>query len=343
MHDQLRAPLERLCRREDLEVGAMRGVIASMMQGHFTEVEIAAFLTALRVKGESVSEIVGAAEVLQELATPILTSRVGLLDTCGTGGDELHTFNISTAAAFVLASMGIPVPKHGNRGVSSTSGSADVLEALGVNIQLSPEQVGRCLNEIGIGFCFAPLFHGAMKHAAPVRKQLRFRTVFNLVGPLINPARAEHQLIGASRPDVAAKLAQALAKLGRRRALVVCGAGHLDEVSLWGETQVFEVAAGGIRERTWSAASFGLPECRPEELRVGSAEQSADVLCSIFAGDSGPCRNIVLANSAAGLLACEMETDLPAGVARAATAIDSGATRRLLDHLIRLTGELARS
>jgi anthranilate phosphoribosyltransferase len=259
------------------------------------------------------------------------------LDTCGTGGDQLHTFNISTAAAFVVAALGVPVPKHGNRGVSSSSGSADVLEALGVKIQLTPEQMTACLDELGIGFCFAPLLHGAMKFAAPVRQQLRFRTIFNLLGPLTNPARAEFQLVGAHRPQTAEKLAYALARLGRRHAFVVCGAAELDEVSLWGETLVYEVRGIDVAKLTWSAESFGLAECRVEDLRVASARESADVIRGIFAGRRGAPRDIVVANAAAGLVAAERYTDLPTAAAQAAEALDSGAVQRLLEELIRLS------
>ena len=337
MIEVLEKALSRLCERQDLEAAEMYAVISTVMRGECTEVEIASLLTALRVKGEAVSEIVGAAQALQEHATPILTRRTGLLDTCGTGGDCLHTFNISTAAAFVLAALGIPVPKHGNRGVSSTSGSADVLEALGVNIQLSPEQITRCIDELGIGFCFAPLLHGAMRHAAPVRKQLRFRTIFNLLGPLTNPARAEFQLVGVNHPETASKMAQALAQLGRRRALVVCGADQLDEVSLWGETVVFTVEGQNVSRHTWTAASFGLPECGPGDLRVNSAAESADVLRAVFSGAKGSARDMVLANAAAGLLAAGKYSDPRSAVAPAAEALDSGSVQRLLEALVRMT------
>lgn len=337
MFDALAAAYHELCERRDLSASEMRIIVSAMMRGELSEVEIAAFLTGLRVKGEAVDEIVGAAQALMDHATPITVRRQGLLDTCGTGGDELRTFNISTAAAFVLASLGVPIPKHGNRGVSSTSGSADVLEALGVNLQLTPEQVSRCVDELGIGFCFAPLLHGAMKYASPVRKQLRFRTIFNLLGPLVNPARAEYQLVGTSRPETAAKLAQALARLGRRHALVVCGAGQLDEVSLWGETCVFEVTGNQVAERTLSAASFGLNECRVEELQVDSAAQSAEVLRSVFSGARGPARDIVIANAAAGLMACERVSDPREAAAQVAAALDSGGAERLLGKLMQMS------
>ena len=330
----LQPHLNQLIQGRDLSADEAHAAFSSVMDGACSEVEIAALLTALRVKGEAVSEVVGAARAMQERATPIKTRHTGLLDTCGTGGDELHTFNISTAAAFVVASAGVPVPKHGNRGVSSKSGSADVLEALGVNINLSPDQVTRCLDELKIGFCFAPLFHGAMKHAAPVRKQLKFRTIFNLLGPLTNPARAEYQLVGAARQETAAKLAQALSQLGRRRVLVVCGADELDEVSLWGKTTVYEVRESQILKHEWTAETFGLPACTVADVRVDSAAESAAVIRGVFAGDKGAARNIVLANAAAGLIAAEKDIDPKSAVVRAAEAIDSGKTRELLDKLI---------
>src|SRR5258708_18635121 len=240
--------LNRLVSGHDLDTGEAHAAFSAIMDGLSSEVETAALLTALRVKGEAVGEIVGAARAMHERATPIHTKHQGLLDTCGTGGDELHTFNISTAAAFVVAACGVPVPKHGNRGVSSTSGSADCLEQLGVNINLTPEKGTRCIDELMIGFCFAPLFHAAMKHAAPVRKQLRFRPIFNLLGPLTNPASAEFQLVGTGRKEMAHRLARALAELGRNHAYVVCGADQLDEVSLWGTTTAFEVAGARMHE-----------------------------------------------------------------------------------------------
>ena len=337
MHAALEATLAQLCERQDLDSERMESAVAAVMDGACSEVEIAAFLTALRVKGEAVSELVGAARAMQARATPIPTSRNNLLDTCGTGGDGLHTFNISTATAIVLAGCGLPIAKHGNRSVSSTSGSADVLEELGLNLQLSPERVGACLDEIGIGFCFAPLLHTAMRHAAPVRKQLRFRTIFNLIGPLTNPARAEFQLLGANRSDTAAKLAAALAQLGRRRAFVVCGNGELDEVSLWGETEVFEVTPLQVTRHVWTAELFGLPQCQAGELTVHSAAESAEVVRAILKGQPGPARDIVLANAAAGLLAAERAASLKQGVQKAAASIDAGFARQTLERLAAFT------
>jgi anthranilate phosphoribosyltransferase len=316
--------LERVVTGHDLASDDAYTAFTAIMQGEVSEVEMAALLTALRVKGEAVGEIVGAARAMHERATPITTAKRGLLDTCGTGGDRLQTFNISTAAAFVLAACGVPIAKHGNRSVSSSSGSADVLEQLGVNINLQPAQVARCIDELGIGFCFAPLFHGAMKHAAPVRKQLRFRTIFNLLGPLTNPARAAFQLLGTGRIETAHRLARALAELGREHAFVVCGADQLDEVSLWGQTTAFEVSGGHLIEHRWTAATFGLEECLVEELQVGSSAESADMLRGVFQGQQGAARGIVLANAAVGLLAARKVDEPREAVAMAAAAVDGG-------------------
>lgn len=337
----IHAALDRLVAGHDLTGDEAYAAVAQIMEGHSSEVETAALLTALRMKGEAISEIVGAARAMHERATPIRTRHKGLLDTCGTGGDELHTFNISTAAAFVAAACGVPVPKHGNRSVSSTSGTADVLEQLGVNIQLGADLVGRCVDELKIGFCFAPLFHGAMKHAAPVRKQLRFRTIFNLLGPLTNPARAEYQLVGTGRVETAHRLARAMAELGRKHAFVVCGADQLDEVSLWGTTTAFEVTGGFVVEHHWTAETFGLPVCKVTDLQVGSPTESAAVLRSVFAGDKGPARNMVLANASAALMAAQRFVDPRAGVDAAAQAIDSGKVAQLVQRLAELTTSLA--
>src|SRR5262245_6253355 len=284
--------LDRLVTGNDLESGEAHAAFSAIMDGQASEIETAALLAGLRVKGESVGEIVGAARAMHQRVTPICTKHRGLLDTCGTGGDDLHTFNISTAAAFVAAACGVPVAKHGNRSVSSTSGSADCLEQLGVNISLTPQQVTQCLDELKIGFCFAPLLHIAMKHAMPVRKQLRFRTIFNLLGPLTNPASAEFQLVGTGRKETAYRLARALSELGRTHAYVVCGAGQLDEVSLWGTTTAFEVTGAHVLEHRWTAKTFGLAECRLEELQIQSPADSAAMIREIFAGKPGAPRDI---------------------------------------------------
>lgn len=327
----------KLLQRLDLSAEEMQSCVGGIMDGQWSAAEIAALLTALRMKGEAVGEIVGAAQAMQERAVSVTSSKTGLLDTCGTGGDKLHTFNISTATAIVAAALGIPVAKHGNRSVSSSSGSADVLEALGVNVDVPVATVTRCLDEIGIGFCFAPLMHGAMKHAAPIRRVLGFPTIFNLLGPLTNPARAEFQLLGASRNTTAEILAAAVAELKRSRALVVCGNNELDEVSLWGTTLAWEVRGESISQHEWSAASFGLDECSAADLRVESAEESAQVIQEVFAAEPGPHRNVVVANAAAALLAVGRTEDTREAATAAAEAIDSRAAESVLAKLVAMT------
>ena len=334
---EIETALTLLLDRRDLSAEAMSAAVGAIMDGRAGEVEIAAFLTALRMKGEAVSELVGAAQAMAERATRIVSRHTGLLDTCGTGGDGLHTFNISTATALVTAAAGVPVAKHGNRSASSRSGSADVLEALGVNVQLSPERVGACLDEVGIGFCFAPLVHGAMKYAAPVRKQLGFRTVFNMLGPLTNPAGAAFQLVGVPSCDAAEKMAGALSGLNRRRAIVVCGGGVLDEVSLWGETHVLRVEGAKVTREVWSAGTFDLPPCGVEDLRVESPAESAAVIRRVLGGERGPARDMVLANAAAALLAAGFSDEPHRAVAAAAAAIDSGAAAAICRRLAEVT------
>lgn len=337
MSSHVHAAIDRLLGGNDLSADEMRAAVSEIMDGGVSEALIASFLTGLRMKGEAVSEIVGAVQSMQQRALRIEPACSGLLDTCGTGGDQLRTFNISTAAAFVAAACDIPVAKHGNRSVSSSSGSADVLEALGVRIDLNPEEVARSVDTVGIGFCFAPLVHGAMKYAAPVRRQLGFRTIFNLLGPLTNPASAEFQLVGANRTAIAEKLAHALAKLDRTRALVVCGDDALDEVSLWGETSVFEIRQSNVSSYTWTAATFDLPECGPEQLQVDSPEESARVIESVFAGQAGPARDIVLANAAAAVLAAGRADDPQRAILMVADAIDSGRVAEVCRKLVDFT------
>ena len=337
MNHEIRTALDLIVDGKDLSAEEMQAAMAVIMDGRSSEAETAALLTALRIKGEAVAEIVGAARAMQKRATQIPTTRQGLLDTCGTGGDGLYTFNISTATAFVAAAAGVPVAKHGNRSVSSSSGSADVLEALGVNIELPPEQVGRCIDELGIGFCFAQLLHTAMKHVAPVRQELGFRTIFNLLGPLTNPAGAEYQLLGANTLTAAEKLAYASAELNRKKVIVVCGAGELDEVCLWGETALFVVSNGAVVTQSWKVADFGLSECRVEDLQVNSPEESAAVIRKIFDGEPGPAREIVLANAAVALIAADHTEDLQSAVSTAAEAIDSGKAAELCRNLAEVT------
>ena len=336
----LQHALSRLTAGHDLDSHEAYAAFCTIMDGAASDVEIAALLTALRMKGEAVPEIAGAARAMHERATRVPVERAGLLDTCGTGGDELQTFNISTATAFVVAACGVPVAKHGNRNVSSSSGSADVLEALGVEVGLKPDGTAKCIHELGIGFCFAPTYHVAMRHVAPVRRQLKFRTIFNLLGPLTNPAHADFQLIGVSRRETAARVARALVDLGRRRAFVVCGADQLDEVSLWGATTAFEVELHKLVQHQWSAGDFGLPECRVEDLRVGSPADSAAIIRAVFSGAHGPARDMVLANAAVGLVAAGKVETLKQGVESAAAGIDSGRSARLVTDLARRSVEL---
>jgi anthranilate phosphoribosyltransferase len=295
VNESLRPVVDALLEGRAIDAAGMETAIAAVMDGRCEPAEIACLLTAVRIRGETVEALVGAARAMRARALTIPARRRPLLDTCGTGGDALHTFNISTATAFVAAAAGVVVAKHGNRSASSRSGSADVLEALGVALALSPEQVATCIDELGIGFCFAPRLHAAMKHAAPIRQQLGFRTVFNLLGPLTNPAGAEYQLVGASRRVIAEQLAQALSHLPVRRALVVCGNNELDEVSLWGTTDVWTVAVGKVSHNVWTAGELGLPECAVSALRV-----------------DGP------------------EATIQAGVAVAQTTLDSGAAAALV-------------
>ena len=334
MSDAIHNAIRLLANQSSLTENEMQAAVLQVMDGSASPAALGMLLTGLRLKGETVDEIVGAARALRERVRPLSTRRSGLLDTCGTGGDALSTVNISTATAIVTAACGVGVAKHSNRRASSLTGSADVLEALGVHVDLSAENVGRAIDEIGLGFCFAPLFHGAMQFAAPVRKQLGFRTIFNLLGPLTNPARADFQLVGAGRIDLAEKLAQALARLGTKRGLVVCGNDELDEVSLWGATTLFWVENQAVERSEWTAGSLGLDECSVDDLRVTSAAQSASVIEDLLAGARGPARNMVLANAAAALLVVRKCQEPREAVAVAGTAIDSGEARRLLNRLI---------
>jgi anthranilate phosphoribosyltransferase len=325
--------LHKLADGQSLSADEAHGAFSAVMDGQASEVEIASLLTALRVKGEGVEEIVGAARAMRERVLPIPVKPGKLLDTCGTGGDELQTFNISTAAAFVAAAAGVHVAKHGNRSVSSSSGSADVLEQLGVNITLPPDRVAHSLRETHLGFCFAPLLHGAMKHAGPVRKLLKFRTIFNLLGPLTNPAGAGYQLLGTGRNAAAEKLALAMAMLGTQHALVVCGANQLDEVSTWGKTRVYEVRGNSVNWFEWTSESFGVAEGRPEDLRVSNAAESAAMIRRVLAGEPGPAREIVVANAAAALLAADHAPDPLAAAQAARSALDDGRAADVLRRL----------
>jgi anthranilate phosphoribosyltransferase len=315
----------------------MTEAVGHLIEGRADDDTTGRFLLALRSKGETVAEVAGAARALRRHMTPIRTERIALLDTCGTGGDGMHTFNISTAAALVTAATGVPVAKHGNRGISSRSGSADVLAALGVNIDADVVCVEACLEELGICFCFAPLLHGAMKHVAPVRKKLGVPTIFNALGPLVNPARAGYQLIGVGRAALRPMLAEALSMLGTERAVVVHGSDGLDEITLAGPTDATEAMADGVRQLQWAPEHFGAETGPLEALQVDGPEQSAEMIRDVLAGRPGPARDIVVINAAAALWTAGCDNDLRRCAQLAAQAIDSGAARDLLANLARLS------
>ena len=341
MHAAIHQAMSFILRHETVPAAELTAAFDVIMDGEAAEVDIAALLVGLSVKGETCEEIAAAASVMRNRSTKIPCESTQLVDTCGTGGDSLHTFNISTATAIVTAAGGLHVAKHGNRSVSSSSGSADVLAALGVNLQISPQQVGQCIDQVGIGFCFAPLLHSAMKNVGPVRQALGLRTVFNLLGPLTNPAGARFQLLGVNRVASAEKLAQALHRLGCEKALVVCGNDELDEVSLWGETTVFHVSPDGVQLQTWTAATFGLSECQVDDLKVSSPTDSAATITRILDGEPGPARDIVVANAAAALLAGQHAATPEEAAAQAAAAIDSGSAGQTLNRLADLTQSFA--
>jgi len=323
----------------DLSIEQTSAAMTEIMAGHCTDGEIGVFLTALAAKGEAVTELVGAAQTLRQFMVPIVTRRTGLIDTCGPGGDGSGTFNISTAAAIVTAAAGVPVAKHGNRKVTSRSGSADVLVALGVNVQCEPPVVERCLDEVGIGFCFAPALHPAMKRVADVRRQLGIRTIFNLLGPLSNPARAPFQLMGVPTDGLRGKMAAALKQLGLRRACVVWGEDGLDEVTLGGRTFVSEVRHDNEQasEVVWTPEELGLQTAAKTSLRAEDAAASAAIIQQVLRNEPGPARDIVVANAAAALFTAEKVPTIQVGVAMAHAAIASGAAADTLRRLAAVT------
>jgi anthranilate phosphoribosyltransferase len=309
----------------------------TIMDGQATPALTAGFLVALRARGETADEITGLAETMRRFATRIPVQRSPLVDTCGTGGDHSGSFNISTTTAFVVAGAGLAVAKHGNRSASSRCGSADVLEALGVGIDASPETVGRCIDQAGIGFLFARQFHTAMRHVAPVRQELKIRTVFNILGPLTNPAGACSQVVGVFDRELVRTLAQVLGNLGSRRALVVAGNDGLDEISLSGLTQVAELKDGSVRHYTIGPDTFGIGAATREALRGGDAAENAIILRSVLEGAPGPMRDVVLANAAAGLMVGDVVSEWKEGVQKARESIDSGAALAKLEELVRLS------
>ena len=326
-----------------LTQGEAYELMRRMLSGEMDTEGIADVLSFLRRKGETIAELVGFATAIREMSQPVDLdqSENPVLDTCGTGGDSTNSFNISTATAFVAAGAGLSVAKHGNRRISSQCGSADVLEALGVPIDLSAEQVSQCIRETGIGFLYAPLLHPAVRHAQEARLLLKGRTVFNLLGPLTNPVCARVQLIGAFSIRAAEMLAQASARLGIERAFVVHGADGFDEITTTGHTTVFQVEDGRVQKGRWSPSDFGVPQSPIEDLKGGDPEMNAGIVQSILDGTPGPRRDIVVVNAAAALLVAQRATDLKDAVELAAESIDSGAARRKLQHLLEFTSNLS--
>lgn len=335
--EMMREYVAKLLAHEDLSEAEAEQAMSLLMQGMVGPVKTAAFLVALRSKGERPAEITGCARAMRALSTAARSPYPVLVDTCGTGGDGKGTFNISTVAAFVVAGAGVRVAKHGNRSVSSRSGSADVLEALGVRVDPGPEVVSRCLAELGIAFFFAPRFHPSMRHAAPVRKELGVRTIFNILGPLTNPAGARQQVVGVYSPELTPVLAEVLGALGTERSLVVHGHGGVDELSITGPTRISEVGPDGIRTYEVEPEEVGLQRGRPEDMSGGTAQENAAIALAVLGGERGPRRDVVLLNAAAALVAAGAADDLREGVRLAAEAVDSGRAMALLNGLVEMT------
>ncbi|CAH2030717.1 anthranilate phosphoribosyltransferase [Trichlorobacter ammonificans] len=347
----IRKAIAKVVEHHDLTEGEMIEAMNQIMSGECTPAQIGAFITALRMKGETIDEITGAARVMRERATPI---RVGkgvldidrddinidqetILDVVGTGGDGTNTFNISTTVSFVVAACGVKVAKHGNRSVSSACGSADVLEKLGVNLDVTPEQVEHCIAENNIGFLFAPALHGAMKHAIGPRREIGIRTIFNILGPLTNPARADRQVMGVYREDLVEKLAGVLHRLGCKHGFVVNGRDGMDEITLTAESAAAEVTPDGVRLFTIVPEELGFTRCTMADLKGGDAVANAVIVRSVLAGEQGSRRDVVLLNAAFALTAAGACADVREGIARAAASIDSGAAMERLDKLVALT------
>jgi len=333
----IREAIEKLVNRASLSESETIEVMNQIMTGEATPLQVASFLTALRMKGETIEEITGAARVMREKAHRVHVASNIVLDTCGTGGDQKGTFNISTTCAFVVAAAGVKVAKHGNRSVSSQSGSADVLVALGVKVDAPKERVEACIAEIGIGFLFAPLLHEAMKYAVQPRRDIGIRTIFNLLGPLTNPAMANYQLIGLYSGELVGAIAHVLKNLGSIRAMVVHGLEGLDEISLCGPTQVAELRDGKVREYLIEPEQLGLKRCALADLHGGSADQSAAIVREVLQGKPGPVRDVVLLNSGAALYVSGSADSVKDGMRLAAECIDSGRARDKIEQLVRMT------
>jgi anthranilate phosphoribosyltransferase len=332
--------IEKCLALENLTTEEASSALELIMTGQATDAQIAGLLVALRAKGETVDEIVGFARTMREKSVKVKADDPHAIDMCGTGGDGLGTFNISTLASLVAAGAGVTVAKHGNRSVSSRSGSADLLTALGVNISLPPERAGRCLNVVGVGFLFAPLFHPAMKYAARPRAELGVRTIFNLLGPITNPAGVTKQLVGTFRQEAASHIAEALGRLSTERACVVHGDNGMDEVAVSGETSVFEVTTDSpTRTYRISAGTFGLPDRPGSSVVGGTPEENAEIALRVLRKEPGPERDVVLANAAVGIYVAGKAKDLAEGSARAAESIDSGKAMMTLKRLVEFTNQ----
>ncbi len=339
----IKEAIAKIIARKNLNQQEAEMVMTAIMSGEATSAQVGALLAALRLKGETPDEVAGFARSMRRHATPVYTSRPFLVDTCGTGGDGRHTFNISTTAAFVVAAAGIPVAKHGNVSVSSRCGSADLLRALGANLELEARDMGRCLDKVGLAFLFAPRLHHAMRHAAGPRRELGIRTVFNILGPLTNPARPRAQVLGVYSPEAAPLVAEVLARLGVDRAFVVHGAGGLDEFSTVGPAQIWEVTEDRIEYRLVDPADLGFPPAPLEALVGGDPAANAAITRSILAGEAGPRRDTVVLNAALALLASRATDSLAEAVKLAEATIDSGAALAKLDEFIAFTGGLQRA
>ena len=332
--------LNQLLDKRDLTHEDMLALMQNIMGGNLTPAQIAAALVALRIKGETISEIAAAAKVMRELSTKVVVKHSGhLIDTCGTGGDGAQTFNISTASAIVAAAAGAKVAKHGGRSVSSTCGSADVLEKLGVNVNLSAEKVGASVDSIGVGFMFAPNHHSAMKHAAPVRRELGVRTLFNVLGPLTNPAGATSQVIGVFQKELTSKLAQVLKQLGSRHVMVVHGADGMDEISISGPTFIAELKDGAVQEYTVQPQDFGLNASPLNDIQVANGDEAKAMLLAVMNNQAGAARDIVILNAGAAIYVSGIAVSLAEGVKKAAEIIATGAAQQKLQQLVQVSNE----
>lgn len=347
----IKKSIAKVVRGEDLTQGEMEEAMEEIMTGKATPAQIGSFITALRIKGETVDEITGAAKVMKAKANKIQLNNhlvnidrdeinvedETILDTCGTGGDGTNTFNVSTATAFVAAGAGVKVAKHGNRAVSSLCGSADVLANLGVKLDINHSSVESCIREVGIGFLYAPLFHGAMKYAAGPRQEIGLRTIFNLLGPLTNPAGATAQILGVYSPDLTEKMANVLGRLGTREAFVVCGEGTFDEISICGPTRISHLKDGSVSTFNMTPEEYGFKRATPEAIKGGNSRENARIIRAILDGEKGAKRDMVLLNAAAAFVAAGLDGSFKEGIERAKDSIDSGRAREKLDSLVNFT------